>query len=190
VQVRFIVLHTKSNFINQGREKWNDPVRKPAYIKEALQDRRRISTEAMRARRYVDERVAADAATRVLVLGDLNDGPGTDYFEQNYLSHNCLDILVGSAFEPEANFRPAQHDVIVADRYTAIFDDFVTGEDNKHLLLDHILLSPGLEQGPVKRVKNSGLVRHAEYNAQLGQANGPRDQRPSDHRPVSVKLRY
>jgi endonuclease/exonuclease/phosphatase family metal-dependent hydrolase len=188
--LRVIVLHTKSNFINDGQAMWNDPAQQPEFIKTALRNRRRISTEAMRARRYCDALIALDPMRRVLVMGDLNDGPGTDYFEQNYLAHNCLDILVGSAFEPETNFNAALHDVPVATRYTAVFDDYVEGVANKHLLLDHVLLSPAFEHGPLRRIKNSGRVRHAEYDAQVVQADGGRDQRPSDHRPVSVRLRY
>jgi hypothetical protein len=53
------------------------------------------------------------------VLGDLNEGPGLDYFEQLYLSHNVTDIMVGSAFQPEWIFAHSQHDVPAAERYTA-----------------------------------------------------------------------
>jgi hypothetical protein len=53
------------------------------------------------------------------VLGDLNEGPGPDYFEQLYLSHNVTDIMVGSAFQPERIFAHAQHDVPAAERHTA-----------------------------------------------------------------------
>ncbi len=189
--VRFIVMHTKSNFINRGRELWQNLSTRQQYITTALIDRRRISTEAMRTRTYLDALLGGDASTRVVVMGDLNDGPGMDYFEENYLSHNCLDILVGSAFDPERSFAAAAHDEPAASRFTAIFDDFVSGENNKHVLLDHVLLAPGLMNGgPVHKVRNSGRVRHAEYEAQLVQADGPRELRPSDHRPLSVQLRY
>ena len=61
----------------------------------------------------------------------------------------------------------------------------------RRLLLDHILLSPGLlgTKG-LRRVKNSGAARHAEYDAQVVKKGARRQDRPSDHRPVSVDLRY
>ena len=51
----------------------------------------------------------------------------------------------------------------------------------KRLLLDHILLSPGLGPG-------SGAIRHAEYDAQVVNRGARRQDRPSDHRPVTVDL--
>jgi hypothetical protein len=188
--LQVIVMHTKSNFINQGQTLWDNPATRQQYVVSALKNRRRISTEGMRVRTYLDARMAADVKTPILVLGDLNDGPGLDYFEQYYLSHNVTDILVGSAFQPEWLFAHAQHDVPQADRYTAVFDDFVTAEKNKHVLLDHILLSPGLQHGKLKKVAKSGRVRHAEYDAEVVDNGKNREDRPSDHRPVSVELSY
>jgi hypothetical protein len=71
-----------------------------------------------------------------------------------------------------------------------VFDDFVTGEQNKRVLLDHILLSPGLRRGGLKKVAKSGRVRHAEYDARVINSGQNREDRPSDHRPVSVELEY
>jgi hypothetical protein len=62
---------------------------------------------------------------------------------------------------------------------------------SKHLLLDHILLSPGLNRTfGLRRVPNSGTVHHAEYKAHVVHNGTHREDRPSDHRPVSVQLRY
>jgi endonuclease/exonuclease/phosphatase family metal-dependent hydrolase len=186
-----IVLHTKSNFINQGEQMWNNDSTRQNYVVAALKNRRRNSTEGMRVRTYLDARLAVNADTSIIVLGDLNDGPGLDYFEELYLSHNVTDILVGSAFQPEWILFHAQHDVAPDLRYTAIFDDFVTGEKQKHLLLDHILLSPGLTRaGGLAKVDGSGAVHHAEYEAEVVNAGANREDRPSDHRPVSVDLEY
>ena len=143
--LQLIVAHTKSNFINMGRELWENPATRQAFIVEALTNRRRISAEGMRIRRYLDARLAVDAAAPIIVLGDLNDGPGLDYFEELYLTHNVTDIVVGSAFRPEWQFTHAQHDVPAAERYTAVFEDFVPTRVMRRLLLDHILLlSPGV----------------------------------------------
>ena len=55
------------------------------------------------------------------MLGDLNDGPGFDYFEEFFLTHNVTDILLGSRFAPEWMLTQAQHDVAAEERYTAVF---------------------------------------------------------------------
>ena len=123
--LQVIVCHTKSNFINQGREMWENPARRQAFIATALTNRRRISAEGMRIRRYLDERLSADPAMAIVVLGDLNDGPGFDYFEDFFLTHNVTDILLGSGFQPEWLFTHAQHDVASEARHTAVFEDFV-----------------------------------------------------------------
>ena len=171
---------------------WQDPATSQKYVVAALLSRRRNGAEGMRLRSYLNQVLAADAAARVVVLGDLNDGPGMDYFEERYLAHNVTDIIIGSAFEPEWLFAHAQHDVPAAQRFTAVFDDFVTNEANKHLLLDHILLSPGLAgPGPgVHVIPGSGTIHHAEYAANTVNNGANREDRPSDHRPVSVQLQF
>jgi hypothetical protein len=156
-------MHAKSNFVNQGQQMWNDPATHQNYIVAALMARRRNGTEGMRLRRYLDERLAADAATKLIVLGDLNDGPGLDYFEERYLAHNVTDIIVGSAFQPEWVFSHAQHDVAAANRFTAIFDDLVTNTNGAHLLLDLILLSPGFSAVAGVR-KMPGWTRSTTWN--------------------------
>ena len=185
--LQLIVAHLKSSFINNGRELWEDPERRQEFVVEALKNRRRISAEGMRIRQYLDSRLSEDSSAPIIVLGDLNDGPGLDYFEQLYLTHNVTDLVVGSAFRPEWQFAHAQHDVAAADRYTAVFEDFVPTRQIRRLLLDHILLSPGLAAA---RVPGSGAVRHAEYEAQVVDGGVRRQDRPSDHRPVTVDLRY
>lgn len=189
---QLIVMHTKSSFVNQGQAMWEDPARRQDYVVAALKARRRNATEGMRARNYMDERLAADNNARIIVVGDLNDGPGMDYFEEKYLAHNVTDILVGSAFEPERIFAHAQHDVAPDKRFTSVFDDFVpTLVKNKKLLLDHILLSPGFNGSTgLRRKLGSGKIHHAEYDAQLKNKGKKREDRPSDHRPVSVLIEY
>ncbi|WP_245585979.1 endonuclease/exonuclease/phosphatase family protein [Paenibacillus pinihumi] len=58
--LQLIVLHTKSSFVNRGKEMWEDPVTRQNYIHEALRNRRRNSAEAMRVRQYIDTRQLGD----------------------------------------------------------------------------------------------------------------------------------
>src|SRR5207244_11438364 len=78
---------------------------------------------------------------------------------------NVIDILFGSQFKPEWTFRHAQHDVPENERYTAVFDDFVEGINDKHVLLDHILLSPGLTAGGLRKVPESGDRKSTRLNS-------------------------
>lgn len=146
----------------------------------------------MRIRRATEQRIEDDPASAIIVLGDLNDGPGQDYFEELYLAHNVTDILVGSPYRPERLFGHAQADVPEDQRYSAEFDDFVTDEAHRRVLLDHILLSPALTNGgsPLTKVPGSGLVAHHAWAAQIAGDGSARDQRATDHRPASVTLTH
>ena len=186
-----VVAHLKSNFINAGQDLWENLDTRLQFVREALTNRRRIANEAMRIRTFLDRRLAAQADAPILVLGDLNDGPGRDYFEERYLAHNVTDLVVGSPWEPERVFHHAQSDVPAARRYTAVFDDYVTGEKDKQLLLDHIVCSPGLSRrrAGLRRIAGSGAVEHTAWEQHRVEGGSRRDQRATDHRPVSVLLR-
>ncbi|GAA3680939.1 hypothetical protein GCM10022224_051490 [Nonomuraea antimicrobica] len=80
----------------------------PADVDGDGRNRRRIANEAMRIRKAMEQRMTADPASALVVLGDLNDGPGQDYFEELYLAHNVTDILAGSPYQPERLFGHAQ----------------------------------------------------------------------------------
>jgi predicted extracellular nuclease len=185
-----IVTHLKSNFINQGKKLWQDPATRTDFVRAALKNRRRIATEAMRLRSYLNRRLTADPSAAIVVLGDLNDGPGQDYFEQLYLAHNVTDILLGSPYQPELLFHHAPGDMPAEQRYSAVFDDYVTNEPNKQLLLDHILLAPAFTtpDAPLRKAPGSGTIAHEEWAAQVEGDGTPRDKRPTDHRPATVRI--
>lgn len=183
-QCKIIAMHTKSNFIQNGEKLRSNPATRQQFIHEALTDRRRISSEGMRIRMYLDNLVTVDPNALVIVAGDLNDGPGLDYFELRYLTHNVVDLILGSTFDYELLFKHAFIDVVQpAERYSVEFYDFVEGMQKK-LLLDHIALSPALANA----VASSGIL-HNEYNAAIDpNATTDRQKRPSDHRPVYVDI--
>ena len=182
--IRMVVLHTKSKYVQFGESKWNDPNRRQEFVVQALEARRRISAEGFRLRAYLDELVAADPATRIVVTGDWNDGPGRDLFERSYLTHNVADIVLGSTFLPDLIFHhPLLAHVPTPALFTARFDDFVDEVDDRPLLLDHFAISPGL-----KNWVNSAEIGHAAFEAQLTGSGSQRQDRPSDHRPIVVDL--
>jgi hypothetical protein len=183
-KLQIIFMHTKSNFVNNGKAIWNNSMQRQNYIEIALKARPRNATEAMRLRRYLNSALGADPAAPIMVMSDLNDGPAMDYFEEHYLAHKVTDILVGSAFEPETIFGHAQHDVAVAQRYTAAFEDFLESIPLKKMLLDHISLSSALNTaGGLKELPGSGCIHYAEYAAEVSGGGAHREDRPSDPPP-------
>jgi endonuclease/exonuclease/phosphatase family metal-dependent hydrolase len=184
-----VVAHLKSNFINRGEQMWRDPARRLEFVRSALQNRRRIANEGMRIRQYLDARLDEDPDAAIVVLGDFNDGPGRDLFEQQYLAHNVTDLLVGSSYRPETLFAHALVDVPADLRYSAVFDDFVTDEPQKRILLDHIILSPAMASSAgVRRIPGSGRIEHEVWAAHRTGEGTRRDERATDHRPATVAL--
>jgi len=182
--LRIIILHTKSKYVHYGKSLWNNPNKKVEFVKAALKNRRRISTEAMRVRQYLNQIMQQDPNSNVIVTGDFNDGPGTDYFEGRYLTHNITDILLGSTYKPNLLFKHSFLEIVPSDKlYTAIFDDFVDNINGRKILLDHILTSPSL----IGNIQNSGIL-HDEYNDGIDQTEQGRQKEPSDHIPVFVEI--
>jgi hypothetical protein len=183
-KLKIVTLHTKSKYVHDGKALWNNPDTKHEFVIAALKNRRRISSEAMRVRWYLNESVKQDSNSSIIVTGDFNDGPGIDFFEKNYLTHNVTDILLGSTYYPNLLFSHAfLESVPEHKRYTAIFDDYIDDIKGRRLLLDHILVSPALSS----RIKDSGIA-HQEYNAGIDATASGRQKYVSDHRPVSIDL--
>ena len=187
---RLLSLHMKSKYVHGGRELWNDRDRRPEFITKALESRRRISAESMRIRQYLDICFDKNLDAPIIVTGDLNDGPGLDYFERKFLTHNVAGLIVGSSFQPRRMLRHAFLDSMPKEHnYTAIFDDFVAGITNRTVLLDHILVSASLFWKANGMRNAQGQIEHAIFDAEIDHLHtGCRQHLPSDHRPQSVTL--
>jgi len=177
--------HLKSKFVQNGEALFKaGGADRLAFFADALKARRRISGEAFRIRAFLDEVFKANPEARVIVTGDLNDGEGADFFEENFLTHSVVDRIFGSVFHPE---RQLTHVLLAGDStdYTAQFFDFIA-EKVHELVIDHIGLSPELN----KNWNWKGRVAVAEYEAQIRDdpALRERDRFPSDHRPVVVEM--
>lgn len=183
--IRVINLHLKSKYIHKGQRMWSNSATRPAFIVEAVKVRRRISAEAMRIREYLNELMEQDDEMRVVVCGDFNDGPGTDFFERQYLTHNLVATIAGNPCAPRRMFRHGFADrVDKQENFTAIFDDFIDEVDGRKVLLDHILVSPGLYWK-----LRDGTIDHQAFA--LGVDNtlpGSREKLPSDHRPQWISF--
>jgi len=178
--VRIINVHFKSKYIHNGESLWNNVATRPAFIVSAVKTRRRISAEAMRLREYLNELLDDDGDRSIIVCGDFNDGPGSDLFERLYLTHNLVAAVSGNPFTPNRMFRHGFADRMSSnDNYTAIFDDFIDEIQDRHVLLDHILVSPGLNAA-----LTDGRIDHDAYDNGVDTTKpGNREKVPSDHRP-------
>jgi hypothetical protein len=177
--------HLKSKFVRHAEEKFNaGGEQRLSFFAAALEARRRISGEAFRIRAFLDEIFSANPTAQVIVTGDLNDGPGADFFEENFLTYSVVDRIFGSIFHPDQQLTHVLLHGNSTD-FTAQFFDFIAGE-TKDLVLDHIGLSKAINDN----WNWQGRVAVAEYEAQ--RVNNPslhgRDRLPSDHRPVVVEM--
>lgn len=183
--IRIINCHFKSKFVSNGERLFNGTqAERLEFIRAALVNRRRISAEAFRVRSYLDELFDANPDRLILLAGDLNDGPGFDFFERQYITHSVVDITFGSVLLPEGRLTQPLIQAGQPRPVSAFFDDFVEGIQNKPLLLDHIGLSPSLSTW-LENVR----IANNEFDAevQLGAPNR-REQLPSDHRPIFAVL--
>ena len=123
------------------------------------------------------------------MLGDLNDGPGKELFERQYLFFDLLSALQGDVFFARRSLNHALFDHEQSLRWTVQFADFVDPGRDPKILLDHILFTQGLVDGslPWQVEPGAGFVEH-EVHA-LVNAGVPASRRTSDHAPVSVRVR-
>lgn len=184
---RIIDLHTKSKYVHGGKALFNNPEKKQTFIAQAMMARRRISAEAFRLRTYLDDLLKDEPNAHIIVTGDFNDGPGQDFFERSYLTHNVTDILLGSTFYPSLIFNhPILERVPTPALFTSRFDDFVDNIQDRPLLLDHFVVSPAV----ASHVSNAG-IGHTEFEDELeNTGNDARVDRPSDHRPIFLELSH
>lgn len=187
--LRLLNIHAKSKYVQSAQSMWRDPARRQEFVELAVKVRKRISAEALRIREYLDTCFAAERDPWIVVTGDFNDGPGIDYFEKRYLTHNVAGLIAGSPFRPARMLRHGFVDQVAeADNWTADFFDFIAEEQRK-VLLDHIMLSAGLYWDAHGKQRVSGTIEHRIFEAHAKpSAPGDRERRTSDHRPQSVTI--
>jgi len=174
-----------------------------ALISATFVESTMLATEAYDIRRYIEQRFLQDPDPRIIVCGDMNDGPGREYFERQYLFFDLVtniqgDVLLSRRFLNHALFdyddslrwSTAFHDKIEEWAREKFGENLPTGSINpvRNQLIDHILFTqPLVGQGNTPRIgPNSGIVEHTIHqriNAVLNKTN-----KTSDHVPVSVTI--
>ena len=174
--LRLIVAHTKSKGIF-------DSVDMVHLERESRRNRLKIYAECRWIRRRVDEWL--DKGHHVVVMGDINDGPGMDEYELRY-GRSGVELIMGSIFEPDRLLRNhAGHPKWGRFGWspsTVRFRDRITGTP-VNVLIDHILISGGL--------KTSGAQPYQIWNPyenDLAKALKDDLLAASDHFPITLNL--
>lgn len=200
-RIELIGLHLKSKFIDQTdpTKKWAAPAStgfddiaasmkaSPGFVTEAVKARAKTSSEASDVRTYIDRRFAQEPQPALFVLGDVNDGPGKELFEEWFLLHDLIGNLQGDVFFARKFLNHALFDFPDALRWSVKFEDALDPRRNPSILLDHILFTQtlcGETAWPLRVRGGAGKVEHEVHervNSLL-----PKSLATSDHRPVSV----
>ncbi len=189
LRVEFIGLHLKSKFVNRGESMWKaGGEERERYVRGALTARVKMATEAANVRAYIDAKFGQTPNPAIFVMGDLNDGPGKEHFEERYLFFDLLSNLQGDVFWARRFLNHALFDFPGDLRWSVRFEDFVDPGRDPRMLLDHIMFTQGLVDGslPWRIGPRAGKVEHEVHD--LINAALPRGARTSDHKPVSVEV--
>ena len=158
------------------------------YIAKAHAARSKLTSEASAIRAYIDHRFRQEADPSVLLVGDLNDGPGKELLEREFLLHDLISNLQGNVFLARRFLNHALFDQPDEVRWTASFRDPLEPARNEQILLDHILYTQALARSgssPLLVRPKAGFVEHLAFeSAEAEYGRGLL----SDHRPVSVVL--
>ena len=194
-QIELMVFHTKSKFSKLRDSKlWE--VRDIDAIVDALLTRQRLSSELAAIRRYLTHAIRSKRVVGCILVGDLNDGPNRDIFEDKFLLTNIVDELRGGFHREDS----LMHHALTSDwldpdhakAYSAEFEDPMQGDRVVKVLLDHIIVSTSVKYGdaPFKVAPQDGLIEHDVFEKYLKNSGKKRHERPSDHVPVTTKLHY
>jgi endonuclease/exonuclease/phosphatase family metal-dependent hydrolase len=180
---RMIVAHAKSKGIF-------DRVSFARYEQLSERNRKKLFAECMSIRERCDQWLETEAERPVIVMGDINDGFGKDYYEQRF-SRSAVEILLGDVWYPDWILRSVIQEKPKLGKYgwtpsTSRYTDNVT-DDTLNVLIDHILVSrqvkvldttvwnPYIDHKPQTKEDQVNAIK-AELKA------------ASDHFPVSAEL--
>lgn len=195
-RIEFIGVHLKSKFVGEGvpprkpRERDKDYYERSdvrRYMAKAVQARAKLTTEATDVRHYIEQRFAQEPLPSIFLLGDLNDGPGKELLEREYMLHDLIGNLQGDVFFARQFLSHALFDTSDRFRWTVEFKDELDPSRLPFILLDHIVFTEALtRRGKSPLIVNPGMgkVEH-EIHERVASMLPPKVS-ISDHRPVSV----
>jgi hypothetical protein len=186
-----MTLHTKSK-ISELKKAADWEKKTPKAVISAINSRQKLSIEMNVIRKYIAYRLYSKKADSVIVMGDLNDGISRDVVDDTYLLHSIVHELRGAFQHDIALMRhvltPAQLQK-KSNAWTVEFRDPARKGKPTRVLLDHIVYSPRChEGGTICFVPESGCVERQIYNKHISGSGNSRDERPSDHAPLSARF--
>lgn len=190
-----IACHLKSK-INQVHPKGDAYAadffdRQPALVADIMTSRIKLTTEATDIRHYIEGRFLAEPDAAIIVLGDLNDGPGKERIERRFLYHDLVSNLQGDVFLARQFLNHALFDFDDTARWSYdLGRDRLDPARSPRILLDHIMftqsLTGGDRPGPAafRARSGGGKVEHDVHHRVA--ARRSKAAQTSDHRPVSM----
>ena len=177
-QLQVILVHTKSKGVF-------DVVDFHRFQQIALANRKRLAGQALKLRERLDQLLDDPQRLPVAVMGDFNDGPGMDPFEQ-MVGKSFVESTMGSVYEPAKIFHNSlafmkNDSSLRRQLFTVEFRDPIVANRAPHRVwIDHILVSPDLLEpgGSVRHVAQSGGIDQKDQTAR----------RASDHFAVSCRI--
>jgi hypothetical protein len=122
----------------------------------------------------------------------LNDGISRDVVDDTYLLHSIVHELRGAFHHEIALMRHVLTSRQLQEKnssWTVEFKDPANQGKYTRVLLDHMLYSPKChEGGKICFVPGSGQIERAVFNKHVENEGATRDERPSDHIPLSAKF--
>lgn len=186
-----MALHTKSKISDLKKAiDWQKKTR-DAVI-SAINSRQKLSIEMNVVRKYIAHALHSQRADSVIVMGDLNDGIARDVVDDTYLLHSIVHELRGAFHHEVALMRhvltPEQLQK-KGESWTVEFNDPARGGKLTKVLLDHMIFSPRCwEGGKICFHQGSGKIEHAAFDKYVDNKGKTRDDRPSDHKPLSGRF--
>lgn len=194
-KIEIMNLHTKSKISKlKNPKQWEE--RDEEVIKDALRSRQKLSAEMMAVRRYLTHAILSTRVKGCIVMGDLNDGINREIFESQFLLQNIVDELRGSFKRQNAVMHHVLSQKYLQNKnisYTSDFNDPTEKGKKIHELIDHILFTSEcfLERGTTFTIDpEKSYVEHEIFDKYNDNNGKTRDDRPSDHKPISAFLDY
>jgi hypothetical protein len=159
-RLRIILVHAKYKGVFDVVDLHN-------YQKIALANRKRLVGQALNLRERLNQ-LLEDSHLPIMVIGDMNDGPGLDPYEK-MVGKSFVETVMGSVYEPQNIFYNVLWNPDKKRIWTASFRDPIVSSPygKKHYVwIDHILVSPCMlkkgsnSNSSVSYVDDSGKVRY------------------------------
>ena len=133
---RVIIAHTKSKGIFE-----NVDIARFEQLSE--RNRKKLYAECLSIRERCDQWLTDVPERNVIVMGDINDGAGMDYYERRF-SRSAVELLMGDPWSPDLQLKHVLSKPKIGPKgwvpYSSDFRDTLT-EYTVNVLIDHVLVS-------------------------------------------------